>query len=167
MLHVLAQLCPFTRFPFMSGKVPKTSVSPETSSPNREVGGRVLRRLMLKMSVSPETSSENGDIEIAGLIFGTSKTAVSPETSSEKWDVERAVMRHIFGALLDNLQDGPSSEIIEKPMVFNTFDQKYGFRSRHSLKNAFEQVLPGPLPPVCVRAFGRVSEHIKVIWRCR
>ena len=108
----------------MSGKVPKTSVSPETSSPNREVGGRVLRRLMLKMSVSPETSSTNRDLEIAGLIFGTSKTAVSPETSSEKWDVERAVMRHIFGALLDNLQDGPRSEIIEKPMVFNTFDQK-------------------------------------------
>ena len=109
---------------------------------------------MLKMSVSPETSSENGDIEIAGLIFGTSKTAVSPETSSEKWDVERAVMRHIFGALLDNLQDGPSSEIIEKTIVFNTFDQKYGFRSRHSLKNAFEQVLPGPLPPARARARG-------------
>ena len=105
-------------------RIPKTSVSPETSSPNREVGGRVLRRLMLKMSVSPETSSTNRDLEIAGLIFGTSKTAVSPETSSEKWDVERAVMRHIFGALLDNLQDGPRSEIIEKPMVLNTFDQK-------------------------------------------
>ena len=76
---------------------------------------------MLQMSVSPETSSENGDIEIAGLIFGTSKTAVSPETSSEKWDVERAVMRHLFGALLDNLQDGLRSEIIEKPLFFNTF----------------------------------------------
>ena len=124
MLRVLAQLFTFTRFPFMSGKVPKTSVSPETSSPNREVGGRVLRRRMLKMSVSPETSSENGDIEIAGLIFGTSKTAVSPETSSEKWDVERAVMRHLFGALLDNLQDGPRSEIIEKQLFFNTFDQQ-------------------------------------------
>ena len=121
MLHVLAQLFAFTRFPFMSGKVPKTSVSPETSSPNREVGGRVLRRLMLKMSVSPETSSENGDIEIAGLIFGTSKTAVSPETSSEKWDVERAVMRHLFGALLDDLQNGPRSELIEKQMVFQHF----------------------------------------------
>ena len=69
------------------------------------------------MSVSPETSSENGDIEIAGLIFGTSKTAVSLETSSEKWDVERAVMRHLFGALLDNLQDEPRGEIIEKPIV--------------------------------------------------
>ena len=105
----------------MSGKVPKTSVWPETSSPNREVGGRVLSRLMVQMSVSLETSSENGDIEIAGLIFGTSKTAVSPETSSEKWYVERAVMRHLFGALLDDLQDGPRSEIIEKPMVFQHF----------------------------------------------
>ena len=79
---------------------------------------------MLKMSVSPETSSENGDLEIAGLIFGTSKTAVSPKTSSETLDVERAVMRHIFGALLDDLQDGPSSEIIEKQLFFITFDQK-------------------------------------------
>ena len=107
MLRVLAQLVAFTRFPFMSGKVPKTSVSPETSSQNREVWGRVLRRIMLKMSVSPETSSKNGDLEIAGLIFGISKTAVSPETSSEKWDVERAVMRHLFGALLDNLLRWP------------------------------------------------------------
>eukprot|EP00959_Pyramimonas_sp_CCMP1952_P403941 8464359-Pyramimonas_sp.AAC.1 len=55
------------------------------------------------MSVSPETSSTNRDIEIAGLIFGTSKTAVSPETSSEKWDVERAAMRHIFGVALGGL----------------------------------------------------------------
>ena len=92
MLHVLAQLVAFTRFPFMSGKVLKKPVSPETSPPNRKVGGRILRRLLQKRSVSPETSSENGDLEIVGLIFGTSKTAVSPETSSEKWDVERAVM---------------------------------------------------------------------------
>ena len=76
---------------------------------------------MLKMSVSPETSSTNRDLEIAGLIFGTSKTAVSPETSSEKWHVERAVMRHLFGALLDDLQNGPRSEIIEKQMVFQHF----------------------------------------------
>ena len=76
------------------------------------------------MSVSPETSSNNRDVEIVVRIFGTSKTAVSLETSSEKWDVERAVMRHLFGALLDDLQDCPSSEIIEKPGFLNTFDQK-------------------------------------------
>ena len=121
MLHVLAQLVAFTRFPFMSGKVPNISVSPETSSPHRELGGRALRRLMLKMSVSPETSSKNRDLEIAGLIFGISKTAVSLETSSEKWDVERVVMRHIFGALLDDLQDCPRSEIVETLLVFLHF----------------------------------------------
>ena len=121
---VLAQLLTFTRFPFMSGKVLKKAVSPETSSPNREVGGRILRRLLQKRSVSPETSSENGDVEIAGLIFGTSKMAVSPEASSKKWDVELAAKRHLFGALLDDLQDGPRSEIIEKPMFFNTSVQK-------------------------------------------
>ena len=71
MLHVLAQLFAFTRFPFMSGKVWKTSVSPETSSQNRDVGGYRLRRLMLKMSVSPETSSQNRDVEIAGLMTGS------------------------------------------------------------------------------------------------
>ena len=54
-----AQLFPFTRFPFMSGKV-------------------------LGMSVSLETSSQNGDVEIAVLIFGSLKMAVSPETSSKK-----------------------------------------------------------------------------------
>ena len=79
---------------------------------------------MLKISVSPETSSTNRDLEIAVLIFGISKTAVSLQTSSEKWDVERAVMRHMFGALLDDLQDGPSSEIIEKQWFLNTFAQK-------------------------------------------
>ena len=121
MLHVLAQLCPFTRFPFMSGKVPKTSVSLETSSPNREVGGRVLRRIMLKMSVSPETSSTNLDVEIAGLIFGTSKTAVSLETSSEKLDVERAAMIHLFGAFLDNLvYDTWSLYMILVVLVYDT-----------------------------------------------
>jgi len=93
MLHVLAQLFAFTRFPFMSGKVRKRSVSPETSPPNRDVGGYRLRRLMLKMSVSPETSSQNGDVEIAGLIFGSSKMGLSPETSSKKWDVEKAALR--------------------------------------------------------------------------
>ena len=84
MLRVLAQLFAFTRFPFMSGKVSKTSVSLETSSQNRDVGGYRLRRLMLKMSVSPETSSENVDVEMAGLIFGSSKMGLSPETSSKK-----------------------------------------------------------------------------------
>ena len=102
----------------------KKAVSPETSSPNREVGGRILRRLLQKRSVSPETSSENGDVEIAGLIFGTSKMAVSPEASSKKLDVERAALRHLFGALLDDLQDGPRSVIIEKQRFFNTFVQR-------------------------------------------
>ena len=92
MMRVLAQLFTFTRFPFMSGKVLKKGVSPETSSPNRDLGGRILRRVMLKMSVSPETSSKNGDVENAGLIFGTSKMAVSPETSSKKWDAYKAVL---------------------------------------------------------------------------
>ena len=71
MLHVLAQLFSFTRVPFMSRKVWKTSVSPETSSQNRDVGGYRLRRLMLKMSVSPETSSENEDVEIGRETFGS------------------------------------------------------------------------------------------------
>ena len=66
-----------------------TSVSPETSSQNVDVGGYRFRRLMLKMSVSPETSSENGDDEIVSVIFGSPKTSVSPETSSKKWDVEQ------------------------------------------------------------------------------
>ena len=83
-MHVLATLFDFTRFPFMSGKVSEMSVSPETSSQNRDVGGYRLRRLMLKMSVSPETSSENGDVEIAGETFGSSKMSISPETSSNK-----------------------------------------------------------------------------------
>ena len=78
-----AQLFPFTRFPFMSGKVWKIGISPETSSQNRDLGGFRLRRLMLKMSVSLETSSKNGDIEIAVLIFGSPKMSVSPETSSK------------------------------------------------------------------------------------
>ena len=84
MLHVLAQLFAFTRFPFMSGKVWKRSVSLETSSQNRDVGGYRLRRLMLKMSVSPETSSENEDVEIGRETFGSSKMGLPPETSSEK-----------------------------------------------------------------------------------
>ena len=93
MLQVLGQLFPFTRFPFMSGKVGKIGVSPETSSQNRDVGGYRLRRLMLKMSVSPETSSKNGDVEIAVLIFGSPKMSVSPETSSKNWDAEKALLR--------------------------------------------------------------------------
>ena len=49
----------------MSGKVPpKTAVSLETSSANRDLGDVVLIRFMLKMGVSPDTSSKNGDIEI-------------------------------------------------------------------------------------------------------
>ena len=93
MLHVLAQLFAFTRFPFMSGKVWKIGISPETSSQNRDLGGFRLRRLMLKMSVSLETSSKNGDIEIAVLIFGSPKMSVSPETSSKNWDAEKALLR--------------------------------------------------------------------------
>ena len=96
MLHARLQLFAFTRFPFMSGKVLKMSVSPETSSQNRDVGGYRLRRLMLKMSVSPETSSQNGDAEIAGLIFGSSKMGLSPETSSKKWDVEKDGLRPLM-----------------------------------------------------------------------
>ena len=125
MLHLIAmvlqghaQCFPFTRFPFMSGKVyqlgrsrrgkarrrlsircgriPKKGVSPETSSPNRDLGGRILRRLLLKMSVSPETSSKNGDVEIAVLIFGSPKMSVSLETSSKNGDIEIAVL--IFGS---------------------------------------------------------------------
>ena len=74
----------------------KTTVSLETSSKNRDVGGYCLRRLMLKMSVSLETSSQNGDVEIAGLIFGSSKMGLSPETSSKKWDVEKAALRPLI-----------------------------------------------------------------------
>ena len=85
MLHTLAQLFAFTRFPFMSGKVSKTSVSLETSSQTRNVRGYRLRHLMLKMSVSPETSSENGDVQIAGVICGSPKMGVSPETSAKNW----------------------------------------------------------------------------------
>ena len=96
MLHVLAQLFAFTRFPFMSGKVRKRSVSPETSSPNRDVGGYRLRRLMLKMSVSPETSSENGDVEIGRETFGSSKMGLPPETSSKKWDAGKAALRPLM-----------------------------------------------------------------------
>ena len=65
-LRVLAQLFAFTRFPFMSGKVSKTSVSLETSSQNRDVGGYRLRRLMLKISDSPETSSSGDPFEAPG-----------------------------------------------------------------------------------------------------
>ena len=66
------------------GRIPKKGVSPETSSPNRDLGGRILRRLLLKMSVSLETSSKNGEVEIAGETFGSSKMSISPETSSKK-----------------------------------------------------------------------------------
>ena len=73
------------------------SVSPETSSQNRDLGGLGLRRLMLKMSVSPETSSQIGDVEIAGLIFGSSKTGLSPETSSSRIkEFERSVLQAVL-----------------------------------------------------------------------
>ena len=74
----------------------RMSVSPETSPPNRDLGGFRSRRLLLKMSVSPETSSQNGDVEIAGLIFGSSKMGLSPETSSKKWDVEKEASRPLI-----------------------------------------------------------------------
>ena len=55
----------------MSGRVSKTSVSLETASQNRDVGGYRVRRLMLKMSVSLQTSSENEDVEIGRETFGS------------------------------------------------------------------------------------------------
>ena len=116
-----AQLFPFTRFPFMSGKVWKIGISLETSSQNRDLGGFRLRRLMLKMSVSLETSSKNGDIEIAVLIFGSPKMSVSPETSSKNGMCAELFFRHHFGAISEDLQDGPRSEIIEKPNGFQHF----------------------------------------------
>ena len=72
------------------------AVSPETSSPNRKVGARILRRLLSTMTVSVETSSENGDVEIVALIFGTSKLAVSPETSSTNRKVGARILRSIL-----------------------------------------------------------------------
>ena len=95
-LRVLAQLFAFTRFPFMSGKVWKMSVSLETSSQNRDVGGYRLRRLMLKISVSPETSSENEDVEIGRETFGSSKMGLPPETSSKQWDAGKAALRRLM-----------------------------------------------------------------------
>ena len=80
--------------------------------------------MLSKMSVSPETSSENGDVEIAGETVGSSEMSISPGTSSKKWDAEVAVVRHLLGMLLEDLQDDPKGEIIEKPIVFNTFIQK-------------------------------------------
>ena len=77
-------------------RILKTTISLETSSQNRDLGGYNLRRLMLKMSVLLETSSQNGDVEIAGLIFGSSKMELSPETSSKKWDVEKAAFRPLM-----------------------------------------------------------------------
>ena len=94
------------------------SVSPETSSQNRDVGGYRLRRLMLKMSVSPETSSKNGDVEIAVLIFGSPNMSVSLETSSKNGMCAELFFRHHFGAVSEDLQDGPRIEIIEKPNGF-------------------------------------------------
>ena len=96
MLHVLAQLFAFTRFPFMSGKVWKIGVSPETSSQNADLRGFRFRRLMLKMSVSPETSSENEDVEIGRETFGSSKIGLPPETSSKKWDAGKAALRPLM-----------------------------------------------------------------------
>ena len=90
-----------------------TGVSPETSSQHRDLGDRILRRVMLKMSVSHKTSSGNGHIEIAGLTFGTFTMGVPLETSSKKWDAQRVGLGPLFGALVDDLQDGPISETIE------------------------------------------------------
>ena len=117
------------------------SVSPETSSQNRDVGGYRLRRLMLKMSVSPETSSKNGDVEIAVLIFGSLKMAVSPETSSKNGMCAELFFRHHFGAISEDLQDGPRSEIIEKPNGFQHFCLKVSVSLETSSKNAFGRVL--------------------------
>ena len=97
------------------------AVSPETSSQNGDVGGYRLRRFMLKMSISPETSSKNRDLEIGREIRRSPKMGLSPETSSKKWDVRRALLVFIFGAISEHLQDGPRSEIIEKPNGFQHF----------------------------------------------
>ena len=50
--------------------------------------------------------------------------SISPETSPKKYDVEIAVVRLLSGALLEDPHDGPRSEIIEKPRVFNDVVQK-------------------------------------------
>ena len=129
----------------MSGKVRKRSVSPETSPPNRDLGGCRLRRFMLKMSVSPETSSQNGDVEIGREIFGSLKMAVSLETSPKKMKCRRSSFRHLFGGISEYLQDGPRSEIVEKPMVFQHLCLKVSVSLETSSKNAFGRVLENVL----------------------
>ena len=72
------------------------AVSLETSSQNGDAGGYRLRRFMLEMTVSPETSSQNRNVEIGSDIFGSSKMGLSPETSLKKWDVEEAGLRFLM-----------------------------------------------------------------------
>ena len=119
-LKTLARSCtalPIHALPVHVRKVPKKGVSPETSSPNRDIGGRILRRVMLKMSVSPETSSKNGDVENAGLIFGASKMAVSPETSSKKLDAGKAALSPPCHFFEDVSSETPEPLLREVPLI--------------------------------------------------
>ena len=94
----------------------------------------------MKLQLSLETSSEHGDDQIVGEPFGSSKTALSLETSSKKWDVGRAVLQHLFGALLKDPQGGPRGEIIENQFVFQYVCSKVSDSLETSSKHAFGRV---------------------------
>ena len=97
------------------------------------------------MGVSLETSSKNGDVEIAVLIFGFPKMGVSLETSSKNGMCAELFFRHHFGAISEDLQDGPRSEIIEKPNGFQHFCLTVSVSLETSSKNAFGRVLENVL----------------------
>ena len=80
-------------------------------------------------------------MEIAGETLGSSKMSISPETSPKKRDVETAAVRLLSGALLEDPQDGPRGEIIEKTMVLQHFCSEVSVSLETSSKNAFGRVL--------------------------